>query len=358
MNEQMLFTIFIVIFILLYGSVNFYVVHKIFKIFKIDNKVLLYLLPMLIVGSFIFGNALISKVHNPFSKLLYLITSTWMGAVFLAFVLFLIYDLINIFYQLPALRSGMVVIAIVLILTLYSIFNAFTIRTFNITLENSKIDKPLTIVMFSDVHLGPIYGKGFLEEIVKRSNELEPDIVLIPGDLLDGGFPYNPDDFNEFNKLKGKVYFTIGNHEHYAGLDVMNSVLKDKNVTILRNALAKFKNIQIIGIDDAEDRKQVDKQLSTIDYDRSKYTILLYHRPPGFKYAAANGVDLMLVGHTHAGQIYPFNYLSALANGLNRGLHRENDSFLYISQGIGTWGPPMRLGSRSEIVRISVYPSK
>ena len=175
--------------------------------------------------------------------------------------------------------------------------------------------------------------------------------------MIDGRFHYDNKEFQLLNNIDAKTYFTTGNHETYAGIGLIDNLLNNTKVNILRNQTIMANNIHIIGIDDSDDTLQVRKQLGTIKIDESKYTILMYHRPSGFKDAASSNIDLMLTGHTHAGQIYPFNFLIALFNGYVRGLHHINQSYIYVCEGIGTWGPPMRLGTKAELVNIIVYPN-
>ena len=354
MDERVAMVIFFVVFLLIYGSMHFYVLSKIAKFFKLEKNWWFYAILIFLAISFFIASMLETRFDNGITKAFHFISATWMGVLFFLFFLILVYDIINLVKPLPLLGSGITILTIALLLTIYSIVNAATINIKTVNIESSKIDKPLSIVQISDVHLGPINGPDYLKLIVLKANDQNPDIVLITGDLLDGRYKYDPKDFQSLNTLKGNVYFTTGNHEFYAGVDLVTNLLNDTKVQILRNEATNFDKIQIIGIDDAEDRKQVAKQLENMTLNTSQYIILMYHRPPGFADAAAKGIDLMTVGHTHAGQIYPFNYISALYNGPVRGLHQLNNSYLYVSEGTGTWGPPMRFFSKNEITEINL----
>ena len=285
-----------------------------------------------------------------------------MGVLFFLFCGLVIFDIIRIFIPLPALLSGIVIVVLVGLLSIYAIINAFVMHTKIIEIESEKIGKQLTIVHVSDIHLGPVHDKAFLRKTVENINKQKPDIVLITGDILDGPFIYKKETLDVFKDIKAKVFFSTGNHDFYAGIDRLTTLLNHTNITILRNELVIYDGVQIIGIDDAENRHQLSTQLKIIEehnkINYSKYTILMYHRPTGYASAADRPIDLMVTGHTHAGQIFPFNLLTALVIKPVRGLHNYNDTYLYISSGVGTWGPPMRLGSRSEIVKFVVKPKK
>jgi hypothetical protein len=118
---------------------------------------------------------------------------------------------------------------------------------------------------------------------------------------------------------------------------------------LLRNAMADLEDMQIIGIDDKEHDHQVETVLRSMELDPAKFSVVMYHRPTGFEYAAERGIDLMVSGHTHNGQIFPFNYLVKTRFPRIKGVHRIGPSTLIVSMGSGFWGPPMRLGSRTEI---------
>ena len=155
----------------------------------------------------------------------------------------------------------------------------------------------------------------------------------------------------------GPVYFCIGNHEKYEDLDAIIERLESLGVEVLRNRSVRFSDsVQVIGIDDLDDAGQVRRQLQHIDVDARAFSLLLYHRPRGLTAAAAAGVDLMISGHTHNGQIMPFNLVVKRVFDRTVGLYHEGGATMYVSQGTGTWGPPMRLGTRSEITLFDLVP--
>ncbi|MFB3105280.1 MAG: metallophosphoesterase, partial [Pseudomonadales bacterium] len=182
-------------------------------------------------------------------------------------------------------------------------------------------------------------------------NQLSADYVFITGDLIDGR-NISEQELSVLANLKAPTYFIIGNHERYVDLEAICTRLGNLGVLVLRNESHTLGDIQLVGIDDAEARTQVSAVLTTIEPLPDKFRILLYHRPDGVRDAAAWGAHLMLCGHTHSGQIFPVNYLVKRFFPQFRGTYQEKDLLLYISPGTGTWGPVLRLGSRSEISMI------
>jgi uncharacterized protein len=286
-----------------------------------------------------------------------------MGMLFLLFCALLIYLVIDKFVPVTNWMAGVVILCVVLIATIYGILNAydFKVREINITTDKISPGKnsDIKIVQLSDIHLGPINNKAYLSGIVDKVNKIDPDVVLITGDLLDGRYKYDKDILIVLNKIKAPVYFSSGNHDDYAGLDLVADLLNGTKVKWLRNELSEYKGIYIIGLDDTRDAKSVGARLHALssEYNLSKkYTVLMNHRPIGWN-NASKYVDLMLSGHTHAGQIWPFTYLVILEGNPLHGRHivvgKENFTF-YINSGSGTWGPPMRLGTHTEIAVFNI----
>ncbi|MFP4402932.1 MAG: metallophosphoesterase [Candidatus Woesearchaeota archaeon] len=250
--------------------------------------------------------------------------------------------------------KGYFILSIIGLIIIYSFINSFIIETTYVEVESEKIDEDLKIVSIADLHLGPIYGINYLDKIFDKIDLINPDIVIVSGDFVDGSGVYN---FNLINSFKNKtypIYLTFGNHEIYAGDEYLNEIFNDVNINILRNEKIYYKNIQIIGIDDSEDTNQVYTNLKNISIDELNYSILLYHRPNGFIDAKNDKIDLMFSGHTHRGQIFPFSLFVKLAFPYIYGLYEYDGSYLYVTSGIATWGPKLRFLSNNEIVVIDV----
>jgi predicted MPP superfamily phosphohydrolase len=220
------------------------------------------------------------------------------------------------------------------------------------------------IVQLTDVHVGPTIGKGFIEDIVARVNGLEPDIVAITGDLVDGSVEELAEHVAPLARLKAKhgVYFVTGNHEYYSGADEWIAHLRTLGIRVLRNERVRIggeEGFDLAGIDDQSSHgmgrghgPDLARALAGRDADRA--CVLLAHQPRGIELADRLGVDLQLSGHTHGGQIFPWNLAVRLQQPFVAGLHKLSRAQIYVSRGTGYWGPPMRVGAPAEITEIEL----
>jgi predicted MPP superfamily phosphohydrolase len=217
------------------------------------------------------------------------------------------------------------------------------------------------VVQISDVHLGAVYRENFLSRSLNRINKLEPEAVFITGDLFDGmesDFSWIHAPFANLKTKKG-IYYSFGNHDLYLGFNRVKDLLGNGQINILDNKLVLVDGLQIIGINYSfnQDFDLYEKILEQSGYDEAKPSILLFHEPKNTQLAAKAGIDLQLSGHTHDGQLFPFNFIAKLAyKGYGYGLFVKNGLSLIVNGGLGTWGPPMRTASRSEIVKITLLP--
>ena len=219
-----------------------------------------------------------------------------------------------------------------------------------------------TIVQLSDIHVGPTIGGDFIRQIVAQTNALEPDMVVITGDLVDGSVEELGPHVLPLRELRAKdgVFFVTGNHEYYSGADAWIAFLREIGITVLRNervAIRGEEGFDLAGVDDWRARDILPTHGPDLDAalrgrDESRALVLLAHQPKQAHDALAKGVCLQLSGHTHGGQIFPFTWLVRLEQPYVAGLHRVGDAHLYVSRGTGYWGPPMRLRSPAEITRI------
>ena len=218
-----------------------------------------------------------------------------------------------------------------------------------------------SIVQISDLHIGGLIDKKFVETSVKKINGLNPDIVFITGDLIDTGIDQIKDAVMELDRIASKhgVYYVLGNHEYFHNpvkiIDFMQKtqikVLLNENITI--DAL----KLNVVGVTDLFGYRlgllipDIDKAFKGCN--KNYQTILLAHQPKFIEQLKNYTPDLILSGHTHGGQIWPFNYLVGLQQPYVKGLHRlPKGNHIYINSGIGFWGPPMRLNSQAEITYI------
>ena len=284
---------------------------------------------------------------------------TWLGTCFIAFCVVVPWELANLLWNLLGASGtlgspawGLALAGTTLALTGYGAFNAQRLTTRRVSVPAPASVRGTRLVQISDVHVGSRSGR-FLRRVVRRANRCDADYVLITGDLIDF-HGISERELSSLADLRAPAYFIIGNHERYVDLEPICQRLRNLGVRVLRNESIELGNIQLVGIDDAEPKTQVGRVLPHIPALPDLYRIVLYHRPDGARDAAAWGASLMLCGHTHNGQIVPFNYLVRRVFPRICGLYQVDDLHLYVSPGTGTWGPLLRLGSRCEIGMIEL----
>jgi predicted MPP superfamily phosphohydrolase len=217
----------------------------------------------------------------------------------------------------------------------------------------------LTIVMASDLHLGNVIRKGRLVKWVNLINSQNPDIILLDGDIFDHSYKAVESQHMdvELRKLHAKygVFAVMGNHDYYTGVDQVIRYLRNSGIKVLRDSSAVAGNkLLIIGRDDLTNKNR--KSLAGLleGQNASLPQIVLDHQPHTLEESVQNQVDLHLSGHTHDGQIFPFNYFVAKIYDLGYGFRKTGNTNQYVSSGIGLWGAPIRIGTQSEIVKIKL----
>ena len=338
-----------------------------------------------------FPSAILVRLHfNIFTNLFYHFSCIWLGlflnllmALALIWVVFGAGKLLGF---APDMR--MVVIGFFLLAGAVSLYGMWQAR--NPIIKHIEVEikglpdhwRGRTVVHLSDLHLGAIYKASFMYRVAEKVNSVNPDLILITGDLFDGMGGDLSSFIQPLNSLKAPlgIFFVTGNHEGYLGLAGPLFILKKTAVRVLDNKIVDLNGLQIIGINFPEhDRRNDARRLlaASGSYDPDRPSILLYHTPTNIaeyhtdsgsqqartywfpdtsmKLAKDMGIDLQLSGHTHKGQIFPFGILArAIYNGYEYGLHTDGDFHLYVSSGVGTWGPPMRTEESSEIVLIQL----
>lgn len=291
------------------------------------------------------------KFPSVFSRSFYVFSAVWLGVLFIFLSLFVLSKLANIFIDASPQIVSKYVLLLGTLIIIYSTIHGYNVKITPITLEFNKkrLKKDLRIVHLSDIHLGTINQKAFLDKIVEKTIQQNPDCVMLTGDLVDGSAPITEKMLSPLNKIKVPIFYVIGNHEIYDDLDFVMPILKKTNLTILSNKTLNWKGIQISGVDFHEGSTKAIPFINNLKINKNKFSILLNHAPTGFPEAVKKGFDLELSGHTHNGQIFPFTLLVRIAYKYIAGLYKINNSYINVSQGTGTWGPPMRFLTNSEI---------
>ncbi|MFE9644380.1 metallophosphoesterase [Streptomyces sp. NPDC006365] len=215
------------------------------------------------------------------------------------------------------------------------------------------------IAVVSDIHLGPILGRGFSQRVVDTINATRPDLIAVVGDLVDGSVEDLAPAVEPLARLRARhgSYFVTGNHEYLSGAEQWVEKVRELGLRPLENARTELPGFDLAGVNDVqgEDEGQgPDLGKALGDRDRSRASVLLAHQPVVIHDAVRHGVDLQLSGHTHGGQLWPANLLAELANPTVAGLERYGDTQLYVSRGAGAWGPPVRVGAPSDITVVEL----
>jgi hypothetical protein len=348
---------FLVFFAFFFGMLflfNLYVLTRLFAMLGLGHGILFLIFTLASSMSFAIAMMLRNAMSCSLTKGYYFGAATWLG--FLIYMLFAsaIYDVLGRFidFERPLVPYAFIAAAAALVLASLAVPRFVALR--EIEVRTAKLDRKLRILHMSDLHIGASHGPRGLEKLVMMANETKPDLVLITGDLADSPMDPKGDPFAALDRLEAPAFFVIGNHEHYAGIEDVSALLAKTKVRVLRNEVAVSGDVQIVGADYGG-AKELEHVLSEITLDRSKYTVLMFHQPDGFDVARAASVDLMLCGHTHGGQFFPFTIINRLIWGKEfYGHHERGGMHIHTTSGAGTWGPPMRLGTRSEMVLIKV----
>lgn len=260
---------------------------------------------------------------------------------FSALTFLLIFELVNIITPLPRFPSGLGISVTVLSITIVSLVNARLISVRKVCLD---FPENIRLAHISDLHLGTIHGRRYLRRLVDMTNARNPDIVAITGDMTSGAADPEPGLFDDLARLKARVFLVTGNHEYYEGPGEIMRLLPP-NVEMLRDDLIEMPGYSIFGMDYTEEQGITSGR--DVDISAAGPVIVLTHVPQFLKLP---DYSIILSGHYHAGQVFPFNFLGHVFIRYFRGIYRKGRITLHVSSGSATWGPPMRFGSMNEIV--------
>lgn len=366
--------IFIAMFLFIWGGLNFYLGWRGWHYFGsyIHYKSIYWIMLIFLASSYFLGRW--GNHHQPgvISDGLIWIGSYWMAFFLYALLVNVLIDLVvymdKVWGFLPEYihHSGSMIAAVlflfILIGLVYGTVNANrpVINQYHVIIPKQAGDREsLHMVMVSDIHLGNIVGRDRLIELTERVNQLNPEIVLLVGDIIDGDIrPFEKQNMGEMMKSIQAplgVYAVPGNHEYLGGqYRQLLAALENCGVIVLRDQSIWLDDFYLLGRDDkfSRNRKPLTELMNGID---RKYPIILMdHNPTDIEESVQNQVDLHLSGHTHQGQFWPLNLFTDRIFAQDWGYLRWNDTQIIVSDGYGTWGPPIRIGNRPEIVDITI----
>jgi len=376
------FLIFFTIVLLIYFLINYYIFKRGMQALSEAGiyRTMFFYFFLFLAFSYPFGRILEQFFRNSVSEYLVIIGAFYLAVMIYAFLFIVVVDIFRLgnhfLHFFPAfitrnyLKSAEItsylISAIVILIVFAGHINTLypRVHTCNITIKKSANNiQKLSMVVVSDIHLGTIIQDNHLHRIVNKVNQIKPDIVLMPGDIVDEDMaPIIEQNMTEtLKKIKSKygVFAVTGNHEYFSGVNEAVSYMEKAGIQVLQDEYVKISNaFYIIGRKDrmaeriGNGRKPLKEIVAGID--PSFPLILMDHQPLRLEEAIENGIDLQLSGHTHHGQLFPVNLITQAVYELSWGhLKKENTNY-YISCGVGTWGPPVRTTSVPEIAHIKL----
>ncbi|MCF0225824.1 MAG: metallophosphoesterase [Methanobrevibacter sp.] len=270
----------------------------------------------------------------------------WFGLMFLLLSILLV--ILHLFIVTPIILRRILIILIIL-LFIYGYYNSHNPRITERTLYLNNLDEEIDIIHLSDIHIGSVRREGLLKKISKKINSINPDIVLISGDLVDGSNEIKPNTFEELGKIKAPVIFNPGNHDYYFGFECVIKACENAGITVLDNQQMKFKGLNIYGISYSFISEKMEFEDLDFKINKNENNLLIFHIPSNWDEFIELGFNIMLSGHTHGGQFYPAKVWVKLVYPKLRGLFEKEGNYLNISDGVGTMGPPIRIGTKAEI---------
>jgi predicted MPP superfamily phosphohydrolase len=372
---------FLFFFLLIYGGLHLYMFLRARAGLGLGTKTSIFVVGFLVL--MVFAPILTRLFERPgvecIARIIAYVGYTWMAILFLFFSVSIVIDLLRLLAYLAGLLAGrslssltsftpyhfLVPFGLAIAISFYGYFEARNIQIERMTIESPKIPAEvgrLKIVQISDIHLGVVVGEARLKLILDIVKSEQPDLLVSTGDLVDGEMCNLTEVvgmLREINPPYGKFAVT-GNHEFYAGLEKALAFTEDAGFTILRaegTTIGGFLNI--VGVDDPQGKSfglfaDVSEKELLSRFSPNNFTLFLKHRPLVDK-EALGFFDLQLSGHAHKGQIFPFSLLTRLSYPTDDGcLKLEDGSYLCVSRGAGTWGPPIRFLAPPDVVVIEL----
>lgn len=375
--------LFFLFFFTSYFAVNYYIFIRGFQAISGYPALKPIYISLFILFSLSF---LITRFFEKFLPVFLYDLLLWIGSLWFAVILYsvlslIIIDLIRLidfkFSILPSIVKNnyhqaklftlLFVIFFNIIVIIYGYYNSRNLQVtelnINLPKGEGKLDQ-LRAVFLSDTHISPINNEKFLINVIEKINSLNPDIVLMAGDVIDDKAEIlrERNIGGSFLNIKSKygVFMCNGNHEFIIGIETAVPFLEEKGIYVVRDsAVLVAESFYVIGREDKAkvnftgiERKELREIVNNFEQGYSK--ILLDHTPINLEKAVENNINLQLSGHTHHGQMFPINYITSMIYEVSWGYLLKNNTHVFVTSGAGTWGPPVRTGSIAEIVLLNI----
>jgi hypothetical protein len=371
------FIIFFTVVLSVYGLINFYIF---FRGWNALGSYPAYRTPLLFIGillaaAYPLGRVLERYSLSRLSEVIVYTGAVWLGEMVYLFLITAAMDIIRlILFFIPVISlhdagrwDALAAFALATVMTVYGFVNARFPKIKNLRFDmpkRSSSAESMTIAAVSDIHLGTIMGPKRLRYIVDRINSINADIVLFVGDVFDEDIgrviKNNLGQLLAQIRSKYGMYAVTGNHEYFGGVDAAVNYLHDHGITVLRDESVDVAGaVRIIGREDRSSGGWNNRKRKSIPEiipagQNTLPMIVMDHQPQQLQDAVDAQVDLQLSGHTHHGQLWPFNYITKKVYEVSWGYKKKGNTHFYVSCGAGSWGPPIRTGNTPEILRIDI----
>ena len=368
------FLIFASIFLLVMALLNLYTWRRFLRHLSHVGRYLLVVPMVLMLGDIFFVVDIVTGII-PDSPTLYLITSSFVGITFMLFVVAVVYDLsVTVSKRVPFDQTRRRTLKLIFDVTMLIMAFSYLLRGLSQGVKLPEINRvrvkikdfPLdrfSIVQLTDVHVGRTIKRGFIEHLVEQTNQLQPDMVVITGDLFDLHVSRIEYDLHPLRDIKAPTYFILGNHEYFHGAGEAIAYVRELGIMPLLNEHVVIgegdRQFNLVGLNDISGARagifppDAEKAFNGVDQD--KPCVVLAHQPRMITEMDDYRCDLMLSGHTHGGQIFPFGLLVMTAQPYLAGLYRHDaGKQIFVSRGTGYWGPPLRVLAPSEISQLVI----
>jgi predicted MPP superfamily phosphohydrolase len=328
------------------------------------------IIPPVLTLMFIVTTILGKRHSTLWLRLAYRVSAIWIGVLNFCFFAACAAWIFSAAAVLLRFHAGPKIIAAIffggaIFISIYGLVNAFWLRVTRVTARLANLPENWSgrsVALVTDLHLGNVRGVGLSRRVVAALQQLQPEAVLISGDLFDGSKADLHTLIEPWKKISASsgIYFVTGNHEEFGAREKYLEAIARAGIRVLNNEKVDVNGMQIVGVHDGElhDSQVFRKILQGAELDRNRPSILLAHQPSNLAIAGEEGVSFQVSGHTHGGQLWPWTWVAARVHGpFNHGLNRLGKMLVHTSNGVGTWGAPMRVGTKSEIVLLRLEPA-
>ena len=353
-----------------FGVAIWYVAYRLNTLFALNHRWPLYLgVTLLFVVSLL---GMVTGLRSTDGAIGAFNTASGYLFGFFAFLLLslLVLHVVQLIWNPAWQTSAWTVLAVAFGVTAAGALWANSVRVSKTVIPIEGLEQEVTILQLSDAHIGHQRGRNHLEKIVRKANRHKPDMVLITGDLVDAETALQPGVLSPLADLNAPTFYVRGNHENYVGPARIIHLIEEQGVRVLRNEVVETHGIYLMGLDymrpdnktfdphPSSSKRTIENTLPTIPLKDDKPSVLMHHSPVGAEYVSAKGINLMIAGHTHGGQMFPGTLLAPLFFPFTKGLYSKGNTKVFVSQGAGTFGPRIRLGTANEINLLRLTPQQ